>query len=185
MVTITSLWLPILLSAVGVWIAGFLMWVVLPHHKNDYAKVSDEEAARNALRGLAPGQYTIPHAKDQSALKDPEFVKKLEQGPAGYLTIIPSAAPNMTKPLVLSFFYYVLVGVVVAYVCGRTLAPGADYLAVFRIAGTVAWAGYGLGIIQEGIWFGRPWSAVVKQVADSLVYGLVTAGMFGWLWPGP
>lgn len=183
MVAITSLWLPILISAVGVWIAAFFMWVVLPHHKSDFAKVSDEEAARNALRGLAPGQYTIPHAKDQSAMKDPEFVKKLEEGPAGYLTIIPSAAPNMTKPLILSFVYYLVVGVIVAYLCGRTLVPGAEYLEVFRIAGVVAWVAYGFGGIQDGVWFGRPWPVVIKQLFDSLVYGLVTAGVFGWLWP--
>ncbi len=184
MVSITSLWLPILCSAVGVWVAAFVLWVVSPHHKSDFAPVSDEEAARSALSGLAPGQYMIPYAKDHGSLKDAEFVKKLEQGPAGYLTVIPSGPPNMNKPLALSLVYYVVVGLVVAYVCGRTLAPGADYLAVFRIAGVVAWAAHGLAVIPDGVWFGRPWSSVAKMLFDALVYALVTAGFFGWLWPG-
>ena len=89
----------------------------------------------------------------------------------------------MGKQFVLWFLFSVIVGVVCAYVAGRTLAPGTDYLQVFRVTGTVAWVAYGFAYVQEGIWFGRPWSFVFKQLFDALLYALVTAGAFGWLWP--
>jgi len=34
-----------------------------------------------------------------------------------------------------------------------------------------------------GIWMGKPWSSVIKDLADALIYGLLSAGVFGWLWP--
>ncbi len=66
---------------------------------------------------------------------------------------------------------------------GRTLAPGTDYLTIFRVTGAVAWMAYGFAVIQDAIWFGRPWSSVIKTLFDAFVYALLTAGVFGWLWP--
>jgi hypothetical protein len=76
-----------------------------------------------------------------------------------------------------------VVGIFVAYLTGHTVAPGAHYLAVFRVAGTAAFMSYGLGNLVNGIWKGQPWSSVIKEVIDGLIYGLLTAGTFGWLWP--
>jgi len=42
---------------------------------------------------------------------------------------------------------------------------------------------YGFGSIPESIWFGRPWGNQLKTLIDGLCYGLLTAGVFGWLWP--
>jgi hypothetical protein len=42
---------------------------------------------------------------------------------------------------------------------------------------------YGLGNLAKVIWKGEPWSMVIKEVIDGLIYGLLTAGVFGWLWP--
>ena len=89
----------------------------------------------------------------------------------------------MPKLLGLWFAYSVLVGVFVAYLAGRTLAPGTDYLAVFRFAGTVAFMSYGLSQIVNSIWMGQRWGPTIKHVLDGLLYSLVTAGAFGWLWP--
>jgi hypothetical protein len=183
MVTIGSLWLPILLSAVLVWIASALVWMVLPHHKNEFRGVSDEEALRRALGGLAPGWYRFPYAATREAWKSPEHRRKLEEGPVGFLTVLPRGVPSMKTSMALSFLYYVLVGIVVAYLAGRTLAPGTEYLAVFRVAGTAAWLAYGWAVFPEAIWFGRPWGSVAKHLADALLYALLTAGTFGWLWP--
>lgn len=186
MVTLGSLWLPILLSAVFVWIASALMWTVMPHHKTDWKKLPDEEALRGALKGqnLAPAQYSFPHAPDSAAMKDPEVVRKLQEGPVGVLTIWPSGMPTMGGKMAASFVYYLVVGAIVAYLAGRTVAAGAEYLAVFRVTGTVAWLAYAFGGIPDSIWFGRPWSTTVKILIDGLVYALLTAGVFGWLWPG-
>jgi hypothetical protein len=38
-------------------------------------------------------------------------------------------------------------------------------------------------IIHNSIWRGQSWGTTWKHVADGLVYALVTAGTFGWLWP--
>jgi len=54
---------------------------------------------------------------------------------------------------------------------------------VFRVAGTVSFMAYGVGQVVSGIWAGVPWSNVDKQVFDGLVYSLLLAGTFGWLWP--
>jgi len=81
------------------------------------------------------------------------------------------------------FVFCLIIGLFVAYLTGRTLPFGANYLVVFRVAGTAGFLGYGLGHISDGIWKGQPWSATIKEVIDGLIYGLLTAGTFGWLWP--
>jgi hypothetical protein len=70
-----------------------------------------------------------------------------------------------------------------AYVTGHALESGANYLAVFRFAGTTAFLGYSLALLQESIWHKRNWGTTLKMVGDGLVYGALTAGTFGWLWP--
>jgi hypothetical protein len=185
MVTIASLILPLLVSAVFVWIASAIIWMFMPHHKKDFKAFPDEDALRNALlpQNLAPGQYNIPHFDSQEEYKKPESQKKYKKGPVGFMTILPNGLPNMGKNMVLSFLFYLIVGLFVAYIASRTLVADSYYLAVFRVTGTVAFVAYGLGIIQEATWFGRPWSSVAKQLFDSLIYALLTAGTFGWLWP--
>ena len=183
MVTIGSLWIPILVSAIIVWFASFLVWVVLPHHKSEYKGLPDEDATVKSLGDIPPGLYNLPHLTSMEELKKPEIIKRFEEGPTGFLTVVPRGVPNMGKSMALSFVYYLLVGGMVAYLAGRTLGPGTLYLKVFQIAGTVAWLAHGWGVITDGIWFGRPWLAIAKHLIDSLAYGLLTGGVFGWLWP--
>lgn len=183
MIPIMSLWLAILLSAVFVFAASALVWMALPHHKTDWKGLANEDAARSALKGTAPGQYMIPFAGGWEAMKDPAVVKKIEDGPVGYLTMIPSGVTNMGGMMAKSFLYYVIVAGGVAYLASRTLDPGAEYLSVFRVAGTTAWFAFGFGVIPDSIWFGRPWSSTVKHLLDTLLYALLVGGVFGWLWP--
>ena len=185
MVSIGALWLPILLSAGAVWAASAIIWMVMPHHKSEYGKFPDEDAARQALapQNLAPGLYDIPHIAAPSDLEDAEVVRKFEEGPVGFFTAVPTGVPTMGSKIMLSIVFYLVITVFVAYLAGRTLDAGADYLAVFRITGTVAWLAYGTATVPDAIWFGRPWSQIVKGLLDALVYGLLTAGFFGWLWP--
>ena len=186
MVTIASLWLPILLSAALVWVASALAWMALPHHKSDFRKLPNEDAGMDALRAqsLAPGIYWFPWTQGGADAKRPEVQAKFEQGPVGLLTVWPNGIPNMGKSVGLSLVYYLAVSVCVAYLASRMLQPGAEYLTVFRLAGTVGFLAYGTAIIPNAIWFGTPWSNTFKTLADALVYGLLTAGVFGWLWPG-
>lgn len=186
MITLGSLWLAIVLASALVWIASAVVWMVLPHHRTDFKGLPDEEAARAVLgsQSLPPGGYDIPHCTSMKDMEQPEVRQKFEQGPVALITILPNQEPPMTRNLVLTVLFYLIVSTLVAYVSSRILEPGADYLSVFRLTGTVAWLAYGFAIIPDAIWFGRPWSSVAKTLADALVYALLTAGVFGWLWPG-
>jgi hypothetical protein len=155
--------------------------MAMPWHKSDFSKTSDEEGARAALSGQAPGSYMLPYCVDQKQLKDPAMQKRFIDGPLAYITVVPNGLPRMGSKLVMSFVYYVVVGVICAYILTRTVGSDANYLTVFRVTGTVAFIAYGIAYIQESIWFGRPWSITAKNLFDALIYGLMTGGTFGWL----
>ena len=182
MIAITSLWLPIVLSAVLVWIASAVVWTVMPHRRREFAGLPDEAAARAALRA-APAEYVVPYAHDAAAMKDPDYVRKMEEGPVAFVRVLPPGRPGMAKPMLLSFLYYLIVGVLVAYLASRTLDPAAHYLAVFRVAGAVAWTAHFFAAVPDSIWFGKPWTSTAKLLVESLVYACLTAGAFGSLWP--
>jgi hypothetical protein len=186
MVTIASLWLAILVSAVVVMIASLVVWAVLPYHKSDYKALPDEKAVREALSGqsLAPGQYDMPHLSSREEIQRPEVRQRFEAEPTGFMTIIPRGIPSVGKGMSYSLLYYLAVSVVVAYLASRTVPADAGNLGVFRVTGTVAWLAYGAGGVPDAIWFGRPWKVVGKQLLDALIYGFITAGVFGWFWPG-
>jgi len=179
--SIIGLWLPILVSSVIVFIASAAVWMALPWHKSDFRKTGDEDAVREALKGSAPGQYMLPYCIDPKALEAPEMKKKFVDGPQAYITVVANGVPQMGPKLTLVFLYYIFVGVLCAYFVSRTTTANADYLAVFRVAGTVAWMAHGIAFVQDSIWFGRPWSLTAKSLLDALIYGLLTGGVFGWL----
>lgn len=186
MVPILALWLPILIAAVLVFVASSIMHMVLGYHRNDFRAIEDEDAVMDALRpaNLAPGDYFFPHAGSPEVMRSEAFQEKLAKGPIAFFTVgDPSAFTSMTRNLVQWFVYCVVVGVVVAYVAGRTLAPGAEYLTIFRLAGTVAFCCYALALPLNSIWYHRQWSTTLKSMFDGLIYGILTAGTFGWLWP--
>jgi hypothetical protein len=186
MVPVLSLWLPIVLSAVLVFLASSVIHMLLGYHRSDYRAVPEEDQVRAALRqvGITPGEYVVPYCATPAEMGSPEFVARMEEGPVAFLTVVPNGPPSMGKPLVLWFIYSVVVSVFAAYIAGRAVAPGGDYLAVFRFAGCTAFVGYALALWQGSIWYGRSVSSTVKSTIDGLVYALLTAGVFGWLWPG-
>jgi hypothetical protein len=181
---VATLWLPIVLSTIFVFIASSIMHTVLAYHRGDYRKLPDEEKLLAALRGvgLTRGLYVFPFCTHKQ-MKSPEMIEKYKQGPVGMMTVLPSGPPAMPKFLVSWFGYCLVIGIFVAYLAWHTVAPGANYRVVFRVVGTAAFLAYGLGHLSDGIWKGQTWSATIKEVIDGLVYGLLTAGTFGWLWP--
>jgi hypothetical protein len=185
MVSLTALWLPILLSAAIVFAASSIIHMFLTYHRSDYHRLPDEDRVLAALRQfrIPPGDYVMPHAGSMEGMKDPAFVEKMKTGPVAILTVRPSGPPAMGASLGQWFLFSVLVSAIAAYVASRALGPGADYLAVFRFAGTTAFVGYAVGQIPNSIWWGRSWSTTIKTVFDGLIYGMLTAGVFGWLWP--
>jgi len=184
MVPLATLWLPIVVSAVIVFVASSIMHMVLPYHRSDYSRLPDEDKIRAALRSenLKRGLYVFPYCTHQD-MKSAAMTEKYKEGPVGFLTIMPSGPPAMPKFLGLWFVYCLVIGFFTAYLTGHTVAMGANYLVVFRVAGTAAFMSYGLAHLSNGIWKGQLWSTTLKEVFDGLVYGLLTAGTFGWLWP--
>lgn len=185
MVPVLSLWLPIVLSAALVFVASSVIHMVLGYHRSDYRGFPHEDRVREALRdaGVQPGDYVIPYCATPADMKSPDFVAKMEEGPVAFVTVAESGPPSMGPSLVRWFVYCVVVSIFAAYVTGRAVAPGADYLAAFRFAGCVAFVGYALALWQNSIWYRKPWGTTIKSTFDGLIYGLLTAGVFGWLWP--
>ncbi len=185
MVSIMSLWLPILLSAVIVFVVSSIIHMLLPYHRSDFKKIPSEDEVMHELRkfNIPPGDYAIPRAGSPKEMGTPEFVEKATQGPVALITVMPSGPPSMGGSLVQWFIYSIVVGIFAAYISGRALEPGAHYLEVFRFAGCTAFVGYAVALLQNSIWYKRSWSVTLKSVFDGLVYALMTAGTFGWLWP--
>lgn len=185
MVQLTALWLPVLLAAVFVFIASSVIHMVLGYHKSDYRKVESEDGVMDALRkfDFPPGDYMVPNSCGPEGMKSPEFQEKMKRGPVAIFTIINGGEISIGKNLIQWFIYSIVVGVFAAYISGHALAPHAHYLDVFRYAGTVAFAGYSLALMQNSIWASRSWTVTLKSMFDGLIYALLTAGTFGWLWP--
>ena len=185
MTALSALLVPIVLSAVIVFVASSIIHMALPWHRSDYPKVPDEQRVRDALRPLAipPGDYMIPRASSMQDMKSPEFVAKMNEGPVMVVTVLPNGPWTMGKNLAQWFVYSIVVGVFAAYVAGTALPPGAPYPRVFQLVGVTAFIGYALALWQLSIWYRRDWMTTIKSNVDGLIYGLLTAGTFGWLWP--
>ena len=186
MVSILSLWIPILLSAVIVFVVSSLIHMLLPYHRKDFGKVPSEDQVMDALRpfNIPPGEYVIPCPDSPEARKSPEFLDKVNKGPVAFATFMPPGMPGMGASLVQWFVYCAVVSMFAAYIAGRALDPGVDYLQVFRFVGATAFIGYSVALWQNSIWYKRAWSTTLKSTFDGLVYAVFTAGTFGWLWPG-
>ncbi|MEX2270651.1 MAG: hypothetical protein WD690_04240 [Vicinamibacterales bacterium] len=186
MVPLSSLAIPIVLSAVFVFLASFVLHMAIEQwHKGDLDRLPDEDRVMDALRpfNLRPGNYAMPLPHGLAEMKSPGFVEKMKKGPVAFITVAEPGPPTMGKQLVLWFLYSIVVSIFAAYIASRALGYGADYLDVFRFAGTTAFAGYSLALMHESIWWRRKWSATIKSMIDGLIYALLTAGTLGWLWP--
>jgi hypothetical protein len=185
MTELSALWLPILVAAGFVFLVSSVIHMGPFWHRNDFKPLPDEARARAAIGplGVPPGDYMLPRCRDMTEMKSPEFTAKMNEGPVWIITARPPGAAGMGAQLALWFTYALLVGLFSAYVAGLALAPGANYLVVFRFVGTVAFVGYSLALLHDSIWYSRQWSTTFKFLIDGLIYGLVTGGTFGWLWP--
>jgi len=185
MVSLAALWLPIVISAVVVFIVSSIIHMVLGYHKGDYQKLPEEDSVMAAMRGagVGPGDYYFPFATSHKDFALPEMMEKLKAGPVGSMTIRPSGPPTMGKHLGMWFVFCLGVGFFVAYLAGRTMGPGTHYLQVFRVVGVAAFMAYSFAHFSDTIWKGQGWGITLKHVFDGLLYGLFTAGVFGWLWP--
>ena len=180
-----ALWLPVVLSAVLVFVLSSVIHMVLKYHNRDYRKLPNEDAVRAALRAGSPEprQYVIPYCAEMKEMESPEMRQKFIDGPVGVLNLRRPGPPTMGPMLLQWFVYTLVVSLFVGYVAAHAIPPGASYLDVFRIVGAVGFLAYAAGQVPAAIWMGKPWAVAGKEVFDGLLYGLVTAGAFGWLWP--
>jgi hypothetical protein len=185
MVPLASLWLPILVSAVLVFVASSIVHMVLGYHRSDYDKLPNEDAVLDALRnaGVTRGTYAFPHMSGPKEMGSPEMLDRFRKGPVGQMNVIPNGMPAMPKLLAQWFAYCVVVSVFAAYLAGRTLGPGSPHLSVLRVAGTVTLLAYASTYAIDPIWKGARWGTALKHACDGLVYALLTGGVFAWLWP--
>ena len=185
MASLAALWLPILVSAVIVFLASSVIHMAPLWHRNDFPRMPREAEALDALRPLAipPGDYFIPRADSMTEMRSSEFQGKLNKGPVAVLTVMPNGPIAVSRSLVQWFVYLIVVGIFVALVSCRTLPIGTPYPRVFKVAGTVAFLGYALALCQLSIWYRRSWTLTLKALFDGLIYAALTAGTFGWLWP--
>ena len=184
--TLLSLWLPILLSAVVVFVISSLIHMVFKWHASDYSAFANEDAVRDAIRAgnPAPGRYVVPFCKDMKDMAGAAMMKKYQEGPVGHVTIGPNGQPSMGKHLGMWFLLCLLVSAVAAWLAARIF--GLDHSQACRAAklvGAVSFIAHAFGTLQESVWMMRPWSSSAKYLLDSALFALGSGLVFCWLWP--
>ena len=180
-----SLWLQVIVSAIVVFVASSIVHMALKYHKADHKRLPSEDAVRDALAkaNLGPGVYFTPYCAEMKEMNDPAIKQKFEKGPVAMLTVYPKGSPMLPKHLALWFGFCVLTSFVAAYIARHTLHPGDDGMLVMRITGTVAFAGYALSSFVDSIWKGQPWANTARNVADGVLYAVLTGLVFRLMWP--
>ncbi len=181
-----SLWLPVLVSTVAVFILSSIFHMVIGHHKADYKGLRNEDEVRDAIRRgtPAPGAYCVPYCKEMKDMKSPELMKKWTEGPVAMIAISPNGTPNMGKYLGLWFVFCFIASFFTAYVARITLNTASDPMLILRVTSSVAFCIYGMGYLIDYIWKATPAPNVLRALIDALVYCLATGLIFKMLWPG-
>lgn len=181
-----SLWLPILLSAVVVFVVSCLIHMVFKWHAPDYRGLPNEAGARAALGQdkLAPGRYVIPYCPDMNGMGSAEMRRKYEEGPVAQVLVGPNGVPNIGKYLAQWFVWSLVIAAVSGgfALCILGTTTGQQAVAA-RLVGGLSFVAYGFGTVQESIWMMRPWSSSLKHLLDAALYALGSGLVFLWLWP--
>ena len=179
---LAHLWLPIVASAVLLFVLSAASHMALPWRRNEWGRITESEALQASLEGLRPGLYAFPAAPDPKQQMTKEWRDRWAKGPSGWLTIAPRAPVDMGRNMALSVVAYLLVACLAAYVAWHALGPAPHGRAVFRLVGTLGFMSFGVGTVFESIWYHRPWRAYASDALDALLSGLVMAAAFAWLW---
>lgn len=180
-----DLWIPIVVAAILAWLASSLIHILLKYHNGDYLQLDNEDDVAVAIRAssAAPGVYSIPFCVDMKKMGDPAMQKKFIDGPVSFVTVFQNGMPQMPKLIGQQILYFLFGCFLIAYCAGLALLPGATYLDVFRFVSATGFLTFGWGVIPFSIWYGHKWSTAAKYLLDALIYGLIVAGVFAWLWP--
>ncbi len=183
-VSITQLWLPILIATVCVFFASSIIWMLLPYHKPDIKAIPNEAEFDEAINklGIAPGFYMYPNCQNAKDMKSEAFKARWESGPWGTINVM-GHQPNFAMNLLKTFIAYGLITVMVAYISGMALGPGADYMNVFRVVATAGILGHCMGALAGSFFLGTPTRFIVTCFIDGVIFALITAGVFASMWP--
>lgn len=180
-----QVWLPVLMAAIGVFVASSLIHMLFRWHRSDFQRLPDEDGAAAALRTkpLPPGQYTLPYCSGMKEMQTEDMQKRYREGPVGVLIVrkpgVPGMGPILLQWFVLNLFVATIGAMLVLQVVGLQAHPHA----AGHLAGMVTLLAYGAGSVSNSIWLAKPWSTTLKDLLDALIYGTVTAFIFIWLWP--
>jgi len=186
MAFLAALWLPILLSAAGVWIASAIGWMLIGHHNKDFGHLPDEAGFIGAIKGmgLAPGNYSFPNCADHARMKDPAIQELMKTGPVGSITLMRTPI-SMGGCMIKTFIVYLVISTLVGYLGWASLPhAGVPFRHGFQTLGTAGVLAYAFAALPNGIWFGSSTRAMVLGVVDGVAYGLLTGAIFCWFWPG-
>jgi hypothetical protein len=183
MAFLAQLWLPIVVSAVLVFVVGAVTHMLAPYRRAEWGHLPKEGAIQEALRGAAPGLYVFPSPANPRHRGGPDALKRWAEGPSVFMTLVPPGPINMGRNLGLSLLTNLVVSALVAYVAFHALGVAPHYRTVFRLVGTVGFLAYAVGPLYEAIWYWKPARSLAYTAVDALLYGMVMAGTFGWLWP--
>ncbi len=180
-----SLWLPILVAAIGVFVASSLVHMVFKWHNPEYRGLPNEDAVRDVVRAgnLSPGLYITPKCNDMKDMASEAMIKKYTEGPVAFITVMPNGAPNMGRALGLWFVFNVFAATVIAAIALSVMPALTDGHAAAHLIGILTFIAYGFGSLQDFIWMGKPLSSMLKYELDALFYAVVSALAFWWLWP--
>jgi hypothetical protein len=185
MIPLSALWLPILLSAVFVFIASSVIHMALPWHKKDYLGVPQADQVAAALRphAIPPGDYMLPKPDTMQQLRSPEYLDRVAKGPVIVMTVMPNVMMPI-GPMLAKWFVYIIGVVFIAAAVASTLMPrSADSHLVVHTIGVISFLGFAAALWQMAIWYRRSWVTTLKSTIDGLVYAAITAATFAWLWP--
>jgi hypothetical protein len=180
-----TLWLPIVVSAVAVFVISSVIHMAMPWHKSDYRRLPDQDKVMEALRPFAipPGDYMVPRPAARDEMKTPEFAEKMRLGPVMVLTVVPNGPWPMGRSLGLWFVYLLVVSFFAAFMAFPTVATPTVTMRIFHFTAMGSFLGYAPALWQMSIWYRRAWRTTIALTFDGLIYAGITAAIFVWLWP--
>lgn len=184
-VTLTDLWMPILLGAILAWMASAAIHLALKYHNGDYRQLANEDEVAAAIRNgsPSPGLHSLPYCVDMKQMNDPAMQAKFTNGPVAFVTVFPNGMPPMGKLIGQQVLYFLVGCALIGWVAALVLAPGAPMDRVFCVVGSISFLAFGWAVVPFAIWYGHAWSTTAKYLLDALIYALVVGGCFAWLWP--
>ncbi len=185
MSAILQLWLPILATAALIFVASSLIHMVFKWHNADYKQLANEDEVRTAIRSGTPkpGQYVLPHCADMKEMQGTEMRKKYVEGPIAFMTVRANGVPTMGAALTQWFIYTIVIATIAGAVALQTYGLKGPASHAAHLVGMMSLLAYAGGSIQAGIWMGKPWGSVAKDVLDAVIYATISAQAFMWLWP--